>query len=68
MSEQSSAERELARLTRDYHQAIEDVMALDLDEITRIARLLEVEARYQGMMEACREALGQSQSSRAARQ
>ena len=68
MSERSNTERELARLNRDYHQAIEEVMALDVDEVTRVVRLLEVEARYQGMMEACREALGQGASSRATRQ
>ncbi len=55
MAQQSPAALELVRLTEAYRKAVEDVMAADMHEVLRIAKLLEIEAQFQGMIEACRE-------------
>lgn len=57
MQDASPEEKDLARLNRAYQEAIDDVLALDVSEVVRVARLLEVEARFLGQIEACREAV-----------
>jgi hypothetical protein len=48
---------ELTRLMEARKQAIDDVTEMDLSDVARVARLLEIEARFLGAIEACNEAL-----------
>jgi hypothetical protein len=48
---------ELTRLIEARRQAIDDVTEMDLSDVARVAKLLEIEARFLGAIEACNEAL-----------
>lgn len=52
---------ELARLQEAYREAIEDISNMQLSEVVRVAKMLEVEARFLGAFEACREAIARHQ-------
>ncbi len=60
MAELSPEARELARVTEAYRKAIDDVMALEISDVLRVARLLEIEATFMGMLAAAREAVERS--------
>jgi hypothetical protein len=55
---------ELARLQEAYREALEDVASMQLNEVARVAKMLEIEARFLGAFEACREALAKQQRPR----
>jgi len=57
---------ELTRLIEARRLAIEDVTAMELSEVARVARFLEIEARFLGAIEACNEALARRKSPRRA--
>jgi hypothetical protein len=57
---------ELNRLIEARRLAIEDVTEMGLNDVARVAKLLEIEARFLGAIEACHEALARRQSRRRA--
>jgi hypothetical protein len=59
MDSEEPAPAELKRLMEARRQAIEDVTEMDIDDVTRVVKLLEIEARFLGAIEACNEALAE---------
>jgi hypothetical protein len=64
MSSEEPERAELTRLIEARQQAIEDVTKMDLSDVARVAKLLEIEARFLGAIEACNEALAKRKSQR----
>jgi hypothetical protein len=57
MGSEDPERAELTKLIAARQQAIEDVTKMDLSDVARVAKLLEIEARFLGAIEACNEAL-----------
>jgi hypothetical protein len=51
----SADKAELEALVDAYRQAVEEVVDTEVDDVVRVARLLEVDAQFLGLIAACRE-------------